>query len=61
MISERAYRQGMEFDAAIEQLLKDSGHRYDRGVIAALINRLDNRGGREQWAAFRAPPMPGTA
>ncbi|MGD9539195.1 MAG: HD domain-containing phosphohydrolase [Alphaproteobacteria bacterium] len=58
MVSDRAYRRGMEFDAAIEQLLKDSGTRYNRGVVAALINRLDNRGGREQWAAFRAPPEP---
>jgi len=56
MVSDRAYRQGLEFDAAIDHLLQDAGRRFERSVIAALVNRLDNRGGRERWADYRVPP-----
>jgi HD-GYP domain-containing protein (c-di-GMP phosphodiesterase class II) len=55
MVSDRSFRAGLEFDAAAERLLAECGHAFDRRVVAALINRLDNRGGRVQWARFRAP------
>ncbi|HEX6120651.1 MAG TPA: HD domain-containing phosphohydrolase, partial [Dongiaceae bacterium] len=50
MISDRAFRQGMPLDAAIEFLFKEAGHAYDRRVVAALVNYLDNRDGRAQLA-----------
>jgi len=50
MISDRAFRQGMSMDAAIEILFKEAGHAYDRRVVAALVNYLDNRDGRTQLA-----------
>jgi HD-GYP domain-containing protein (c-di-GMP phosphodiesterase class II) len=50
MISDRAFRQGMSMDAAIEILFKEAGHAYDRKVVAALVNYLDNRDGRAQLA-----------
>jgi PAS domain S-box-containing protein len=50
MISDRAFRQGMSMDAAIEILFKEAGHAYDRRVVAALVNYLDNRDGRAQLA-----------
>ncbi|MGH6894612.1 MAG: HD domain-containing phosphohydrolase [Dongiaceae bacterium] len=50
MISDRAFRQGMSMDAAIEILFKEASHAYDRKVVAALVNYLDNRDGRAQLA-----------
>ena len=54
MISDRAFRQGMSMDAAIEILFKEAGKAYDRRVVAALVNYLDNRDGRAQLAAVTA-------
>ena len=56
MVSPRAHRPGMTFDAAVQILLNDSGTRFDLGVVGALINRLDNRGGRSMWSNFSVPP-----
>jgi HD-GYP domain-containing protein (c-di-GMP phosphodiesterase class II) len=50
MISDRAFRQGMSVDTAIEILFKEAGKAYDRKVVAALVNYLDNRDGRSQLA-----------
>ena len=58
MVSRRAYRQGMDFDKAIDILLDEAGHRYDRGVVVALINYLDNHGGRARWEYFRSEEGP---
>lgn len=46
MVSPRAHRDGMDFDKAMETLLKGSGEAYDRKVVAALVNYLENRDGR---------------
>jgi HD-GYP domain-containing protein (c-di-GMP phosphodiesterase class II) len=54
MISDRAFRQGMSMDSAIEILFKEAGKAYDRRVVAALVNYLDNRGGRAQLADVTA-------
>jgi PAS domain S-box-containing protein len=54
MISDRAFRQGMPMDAAIETLFKEAGRAYDRKVVAALVNYLDNRDGRAQLADMAA-------
>lgn len=56
MVSPRAHRPGMSFDDAVRVLLDQSGSRFDLSVVGALINRLDNRGGRAEWAAFSEPP-----
>ncbi len=55
MISDRAFRQGMSIDAAIEILFKESGKAYDRRVVAALVNYLDNRDGRRQIGETLSP------
>ena len=57
MISDRAFRQGMSVDAAIEILFKESGKAYDRRVVAALVNYLDNRDGRTQLSETLPPPV----
>jgi len=57
MVEPRAHRAGIDFDAAAKLLLDGVGTAYDRRVVAALINYLDNRGGRQAWAEFsRATP-----
>lgn len=56
MVSPRAHRPGMSFDEAVRVLLDQSGSRFDLGVVGALINRLDNRGGRTEWSGFSDPP-----
>ena len=56
MVSPRAHRPGMTFDAAIQNLLDGAGTQFDLGVVGALINRLDNRGGRSNWSNFSVPP-----
>jgi HD-GYP domain-containing protein (c-di-GMP phosphodiesterase class II) len=54
MISPRAWRPGMSIDDAIGRLMADIGGAFDRRVVAALVNRLDNRDGREIWSDRRS-------
>lgn len=56
MVSARAWRDGMPFDAAVDQLLQDGNKKFDRRVVVALANHLDNHGGREAWAGFGERP-----
>jgi PAS domain S-box-containing protein len=49
MVSRRAYRQALDVDKALELLLAQVGKAFDRRVVAALVNFLDNRGGRDHW------------
>jgi HD-GYP domain-containing protein (c-di-GMP phosphodiesterase class II) len=51
MTSERAYRPGLSVDQAIAELRGDCGAAYDPAVVDALVDYLDNRGGRDQWDA----------
>lgn len=46
MISDRAFRSAISIDEAVESLLKEAGKGFDRRVVAALVNYIDNRGGR---------------
>lgn len=50
MISDRAFRAALPIDQAIENLMKGAGKTYDRRVVAALVNYLDNRDGRKEFA-----------
>ena len=56
MVSPRAYRPGIGFDEAIEMLLSQVGTVFARGTVAALVNYLDNRKGREEWSGFAEAP-----
>jgi HD-GYP domain-containing protein (c-di-GMP phosphodiesterase class II) len=47
MISPRAYRDSIPVDDALSALLKEIDKEYDRDVVAALINLMDNQGGRK--------------
>ncbi len=54
MVSARAHRPGLPVDQALGELMEEMGRRYDRGVIAALVNYLDNKGGRQHWESTAA-------
>ncbi len=59
LVSARAYRDGLDFNQAIDALLREAGKNYDRSMVVALINYLDNKDGRRRWAHFqRAPERP---
>lgn len=59
MVSARAWRDGMPFEAAIDQLLADSNKKFDRRVVIGLANHVDNHGGREAWSDFGKRPVDG--
>jgi len=46
MTSDRAFRSAISIDEAVESMLKQSGKAFDRRVVAALVNYVDNHGGR---------------
>jgi PAS domain S-box-containing protein len=50
MTSDRAFRRGLDADEAAQRLMAEAGRAFDRRVVAALVNRLDNRGGRAEWS-----------
>ncbi len=56
MVSVRAYRDAMSLDHAANALLEDAGGIFDRRVVSALLNHIENRGGRAKWAHFGARP-----
>jgi len=56
MVSPRAWRPGLDMEAASQQLLRDAGAKFDRRVVVALINLLDNRGARLRWTHYGELP-----
>jgi len=56
MVSARAYRDAMSFEKVSDILLSDTGTKFDRRPVSALINFLENRDGKTTWAHFRERP-----
>jgi len=56
MVSARAYRKAMPFEKVADILLSDTGSKFDRKPVSALINYLENRDGKTHWAHFREKP-----
>ncbi|MEX2408507.1 MAG: HD domain-containing phosphohydrolase, partial [Rhodovibrionaceae bacterium] len=54
MVSPRSWRASLSIDTAIEELLRQSGKHFDQRVIAALLNYLENKGGRKAWQTAAA-------
>jgi len=52
MVTERAHRPTLGFDKAVDVLNDGAGTLYDRSVVAALVQILENKGGRDRWAHF---------
>ena len=49
MLSARAHRSALSVDDAINACMRDVGKAFDRRTVAALVNYMDNRGGRAEW------------
>lgn len=49
MASPRAYRAPLSVNEAVSSLMQQIDKVFDRAVVAALVNYLDNRGGRAVW------------
>ena len=56
LVTAKANREAMDFEAATTLLLEQAGKRYDRRPLSALINFLENRSGMEKWENFRQSP-----
>lgn len=56
MVSARAYRDAMSFEKVSDILLSDTGSKFDRKPVSALINFLENRDGKAKWAHYRERP-----
>lgn len=61
LISSRAHRAGLPIDKAIATLMEQADRTVDRGVVAALVSYLDNKGGRDEWELVAPPPEPDTS
>lgn len=57
MVSARAYRDAMSFEKVSDILLGDTGTKFDRRPVSALINYLENRDGKAKWAHYREKPQ----
>lgn len=55
MLSRRAHRPPLSSDAVIAAVQADAGRAFDRRVVAAFVNFMDNRGGREEWGKQAGP------
>lgn len=55
LVSRRAHRAGLSIDKAIATLQTSAGQEFDHKVVTALVNYLDNRGGRNAWASLKPP------
>ncbi|MCR4377115.1 MAG: PAS domain-containing protein [Rhodospirillales bacterium] len=56
MVSARAYRDAMSFEKVSDILLSDTGTKFDRKPVSALVNFLENREGKVKWAHYRERP-----
>ena len=47
----------MPFQKVADILMEDTGAKFDRKAVSALVNFLENRGGMRLWSHFsEAPP-----
>ena len=58
MVSPRAWRAGSSVDEAVTQLMAAVGKAFDRRVVAALVNYLDNRAAAPNGMLSSAAPRP---
>lgn len=56
MVSPRSYRKAMSIDKALDILMEEMDKAFDRKVIIALANYIDNRGGRAMIADLAQEP-----
>ena len=56
MASPRAHRRAMTFEQISIVLMEQAGSKFDRRVVSALLNYVDNRGGSARWKHFQETP-----
>lgn len=56
MTSARAWRDAMPFDQAYNILMSEADAKFDRRAVSALINYIENRGGKDEWRHFADRP-----
>ncbi|MBL4690854.1 MAG: hypothetical protein JKY68_05245 [Rhodospirillales bacterium] len=56
MVTPRAYRAAMPFKKVADILMEETGVRYDRKAVTALVNFLENRDGNQRWSHFSEDP-----
>lgn len=49
LVSPRAHRPSMGYNDAVQHMLKDADKLYDRRVVTALINYIENRANKLDW------------
>ncbi|MFQ5644199.1 MAG: HD domain-containing phosphohydrolase [Thiogranum sp.] len=49
LVSPRAYRDAVDIEQALNQLLQEAGSKYDRHVVAALFHIAENRSDWSEW------------
>jgi len=49
LVSSRAYRDAVDIEQALNQLLQETGSKYDRHVVAALFHIAENRSDWSEW------------
>ncbi len=52
MVSARAHRSGLSFDKAADILQSETNTKFERRIVAALQNILENKGGRDRWSHY---------
>lgn len=55
MVSPRAHRAALPVDDAVAELMRQAGTQFDRRVVVAFVNWLDNHGGRAVLDGLRRP------
>jgi HD-GYP domain-containing protein (c-di-GMP phosphodiesterase class II) len=62
LLSPRAYHAVRRtMDEVIAIMVGEIGSKFDAAVVAALINRAENKGARAAWAAFASRPIDASA
>jgi len=47
----------MTFEKVASILMEEAEKKFDRKAVVALINYIENRGGRQKWAHYRETPL----
>lgn len=49
MVSPRAHRLSLKLSEAVARLMEDNNKSFDKRVVAALANYVQNRAGKDEW------------
>jgi PAS domain S-box-containing protein len=55
LVSPRAHRPSLDFKIAVESMMRDADKSYDRRVVIALANYIENRPSKLEWLTAVKP------